>query len=289
MRAPGAIADATALLRELASAVRAGRRNAVLHAAHPPAAGFVLDVGSGQAPHPRADVVVDKYVADDFERGYALELSKPLVVGDGHALPFADGTFAYVVTSHVVEHATDPVRFAAELGRVAAAGFVQVPSREAELTFGWEFHPWLIDREGDTLLFHPRGEARAPLGPVFHEAMAESRLFGLWFVANRERWHHSIEWQGALRLRCEGASQAPQTASLDVSETLRTLEALAKAGRARGPNGALRDALRCPLDRGRLTFSETVATCGACGRRYPVAGTVPVLVEEAAGHAKAAG
>jgi uncharacterized protein YbaR (Trm112 family) len=269
-------------MRELAFAVRASRRNAVLHAAHPPATGLVLDVGSGQAPHPRADMVVDKYVADDFERGYALELSKPLVVGDGHALPFADDMFAYVVTSHVVEHATDPVRFAAELGRVAAAGFTQVPSREAELTFGWEFHPWLIDREGDTLVFHPRGDARAPLGPVFHEAMAESRLFGLWFVANRERWHHSIEWQGALRVRCEGSSQAPRTASFDAAETLHTLAVLAKAARVRGPEGALREALRCPLDRGRLTSSRDMLTCDVCGRGYPVVGTVPVLVEEAA-------
>jgi hypothetical protein len=279
------VENATDLAAELASAVRANRRNAAVHAARPPATGLVLDVGSGQAPHPRADVVVDKYVADDFERGYALELSKPLVVGDGHALPFADGTFAYAVTSHVVEHATDPDLFAAELARVAAAGFVQVPSRQAELTFGWEFHPWLIDREGDTLVFHPRGTAKAPLGQVFHEAMAESRLFGLWFGANRERWHHSIEWSGRLSVRCEGESQAPQTATLDVAETLRVLGELDRGGAVRGPAGAIRAALRCPADHGTLTWSSGRAACEECARDYPVVGTVPVLIAEAAGHA----
>jgi uncharacterized protein YbaR (Trm112 family) len=282
MRTPPAIRDGAALLRELTVAVLTNRRNAATHAPRPPTTGLVLDVGSGQDPHPRADVVVDKYVADDFERGYALDLSKPLVVGDGHALPFADGAFAYVIASHVVEHATDPIRFAAELARVAPAGFAQVPSREAELTFGWQFHPWLIDREGDTLIFHPRGDARAPIGPVFHEAMRDSRLFGTWFVAHRERWHHSIEWRGRLQVRCNGTSQAPQSASLDVPETLRTLAALSGNGRIRGPQGVLRDTLRCPLDRGRLVFSADAANCDACGRAYPVVGTVPVLIAEAA-------
>ena len=108
----------------------------------------MLDVGAGHAAHPRADVVVDKYVADDFERGAALDLGKPLIVADGHALPFADGAFAYVIASHVLEHATDPVRFARELTRVGRRGIRPGPEpRESELTFGWPV-PSLARRPG---------------------------------------------------------------------------------------------------------------------------------------------
>ena len=139
----------------------------------------MLEVGSGQSPHPRANVLVDKYVADDFERPQeiGIDIAKPFVVADGHSLPFADKAFAYAIALHVLEHATDPERFAAELSRVADAGFVQVPSSESELTFGWPYHPWLIDFDGETLVFRPRDGRSAPYGEVFHRAYGESALF----------------------------------------------------------------------------------------------------------------
>ena len=138
---------ATRLLGDLGRSVRDFRRQAGHHKPAPPESGFVLDVGAGHAPHPRSDLIVDKYVEDDFERQDPLAMTRPLVVADGEHLPFADRTFSYVIASHVLEHAIDPVAFASEMARVGAAGFVQVPSRQAELTFGWPFHPWLIDLE----------------------------------------------------------------------------------------------------------------------------------------------
>jgi hypothetical protein len=269
---------AARVLREVGAYARATRANEIRHRPHPPQAGLVADVGSGQAPNPRADLIVDKYVVDDFERGSALVLDKPLVVADGHALPFADQTFAYIIASHVLEHATDVVRFADELQRVAQAGFVQVPSRQAELTFGWPFHPWLIDRDDATLVFHPRGQAVAPDGGYFHQSYADSSLFALWFGAHREHWHHTVHWEGSFAVRVEGASAAPQTADLDVERTLEGLRGMTVTG----PAGALRAALRCPFDRGELTDDASRMTCSDCGRSYPVAGGVPVLLAEAA-------
>jgi hypothetical protein len=265
------------LTRELGRSLVSLRRNTVRHAPAPPAEGLVLDVGSGQAAHPRADLVVDKYVADDFERGSPLDLRKPLVVADGQALPFADGTFSYVIASHVLEHATDPVLFAGELSRVGAAGFVQVPSREAELTFGWPFHPWLIDQRDGVLVFRPRGDREAPVGELFHHAFADSTLFSVWFGAHREVWHHTLHWTGSIPVAVEGTSQAPETATLDVERTLHVLPQMG----ARGPEGVLRKALRCPHDRERLDAGDSRVTCSACGRSYPVAGGVPVLLAEA--------
>src|SRR6476660_9288010 len=106
----------TDLVREVGLLLRERRH----HRPAPPATGLVLDVGAGDAPFPRADIVVDKYVVDDFERGGDLAFSKPVIVADAEALPFADHAFAYVIAAHVLEHAIDPVRMAGEFSRVGA-------------------------------------------------------------------------------------------------------------------------------------------------------------------------
>jgi uncharacterized protein YbaR (Trm112 family) len=240
-----------------------------------------LDVGGGQSPHPRADVVVDKYAVDDFERAGSLDFSKPLIIADGHHLPFADDTFAYAIAMHVVEHATDPVRFAAEISRVAARGFVQVPSSESELTFGWPYHPWTIDRQGDCLVFAPKGDRRAPIGSFFHESFNRSALFRMWWSAHRSRWHHSLEWERAFEVRVHGTSVAEQTADLDVEQTVASLTALAEHRMLRPLPAAIEKALRCPACHGGLAREAERLSCRECARSYPVIDATPLLLEEA--------
>jgi hypothetical protein len=278
LRAMGS--EVLAALREL----RRARREAALHEPRPPVEGLVLEIGAGQAPHPRADVVVDKYVSDDFERpgGAVLDFSKPLVVADAHTLPFADDSFSYVLAIHVLEHATDPARFAAELARVAPAGFVQVPSSLAELTFGWPFHPWLIDRDGSGLVFRPRDGLRAPRGEFFHDSFAESPLLRNWWAANRSRFHHSLEWRGRLPVHVEGVSTADETARFDLERTVARLEELDRRDGLAPLPPEVRGRLRCPACRGDLEREAGEASCSGCGRSYPVVGSVPILVEEAA-------
>ena len=269
----GALSDAA---REARAYGKERRR----HRPHPPAEGLVIEVGSGHAPHPRSDLVVEKYLSDDFERGFAASFAKPLVVGDGHAIPLADGCAAYAIASHVLEHATDPERFAAELTRVADAGFVQLPSRLAELTFGWKFHPWLVDLESDgTLVFHERDGQYAPQGQYFHQSFEHSPFLRLWWNAHRSHWHHTVEWQGELKVRqAGGRSQAEETAKFEREATERVLR---EAELTPLPD-ALWAVLRCPEDHGELRREGDAVVCGACGRSYPVVAGVPLLVSEAA-------
>jgi hypothetical protein len=228
--------------------------------------------------------VIDKYVVDDFEReaGSALALSRPLVVADGERLPLRDRAADYVIALHVLEHASDPAAFASELSRVAPAGFVQVPSRVAELTYGWPFHPWLIDLGGGELVFEPRGERGAPAGELFHSDLASSALHRLWFAAYRSRWHLSVDWHGELRVRAPGRLEHEERAHFDLEATTATLEGLARAGRLLTLPGPVREALRCPACQGALAFVDARAECGGCACVYPVVGPVPLLLEEAA-------
>lgn len=254
------------------------------HSPSPPKEGLVIDVGAGDSPCPRADCVVDRYVADDFERSgeTTLSFARPLIVADGEALPFAAESIDYIVASHVLEHALDPEQFAGELSRVAAAGFVQVPSRAAELTFGWRFHPWLVDLDGTALHFHPRDGQAAPMGTVFHDAAASDQLFGFWFASRRSLWHHSVHWTGTLDVKAYGPSRAESTATLDVAETTATLTRLSEAGLVAGPPSHISAVLRCPEDLGALERRADRLQCLDCERAYPVAGGVPVLLREAA-------
>jgi SAM-dependent methyltransferase len=275
------IGTASELGRELRALPAEARR----HRPRPPASGLVLDIGAGQSPHPRADVVVEKYPADDFERpGEAsLSLAKPLVVADGEQLPFADLSFAYVIALHVLEHAPDPARFAGELARVAPAGFVQVPSRESELVYGWPYHPWLIDRTDRGLRFRPHERAHPP-HDFMHEHFGESVLHRLAWAAHRSRWHHSIAWQGRLEVEVEGESVADRAAEVDVERTRAVLDEFSPPPLTR----AVRAALRCPHCRSALSDAPGRLDCEGCDRSYPVVGGAPLLLAEAADRGGAA-
>jgi SAM-dependent methyltransferase len=239
----------------------------------------VLEVGAGQAPHARTDVVVDKYIDDDFERPGELGISfaRPLVVADGAQLPFGDASFSYVIAMHVLEHAPDPVAFAAEMSRVGAAGFVQVPSREAEVTFGWPYHPWLIALADQRLRFTPRGDAIAPVGSLFHESFASCPLMRLWWAAHRSVWHHSVAWSGQLDVVVDGESGAPATAAYDQERTAAALAAAHASGRTRPLPAAVRERLRCPACRATVSGTSPLV-CDGCERTYPVVGHTPILL-----------
>jgi uncharacterized protein YbaR (Trm112 family) len=280
-----AVSSAVRTGRSLASDVARIRSEARLARAHPGAEGLVLDLGGGQSPHARADIVVDKYVVDDFERpgAAALSFARPLVVADGEALPFSDGAFSYVVAQHVLEHAVDPKRMAAELARVADAGFIQVPTRLSERTYGWPFHPWFIDRRGDTLIFTPKPAEAAHDAPdqEMHDLFAESPLTRVAWFAHRSRWHHSVHWKGQIDVEVAGAPQQHEQADIDLERTLSVLREATAAGRTTPVGPQLRAVLCCPADRGELAWDADRVRCAACERVYPVAGDVPILLEQA--------
>ena len=60
---------------------------------------LVLDIGGGNNPHPRANIVVDKYPFNNYHRSENLRTLKKqkFVVADGENLPFKNKAFDYVV------------------------------------------------------------------------------------------------------------------------------------------------------------------------------------------------
>jgi SAM-dependent methyltransferase len=93
---------------------------------------LVLDVGSGNSPYPRSDILLDRLQGDAHRCGQALIIDRSLVLGDALRMPFKDKAFDFVVASHILEHMKDPDQFLSELSRVAKAGYIETPNSIGE-------------------------------------------------------------------------------------------------------------------------------------------------------------
>jgi SAM-dependent methyltransferase len=172
---------------------------------NPPKHGLVLEIGSGDNPNPRADILVDKFLFDNTERGGNIVIDRPMVVADAHHLPFKEGVFAYTICSHILEHMDDPVQFASELTRVSKAGYIQSPAEIAERMFHWSFHRWYVNLVDDTLVLHPR-EPVEPFGEFFDYLYAYNPAYYLFQRSMPHLFWVEKEWHGTLKVEVRDSS-----------------------------------------------------------------------------------
>jgi len=106
----------------------------------------VLDVGGGNNPYPRANIVVDKFPISNYHRSGNLKILKKqkFVVAGGENLPFKDKTFDYVISSHVLEHVNNPSIFLEEISRVGKKGYIEAPSLIGEYLIPKKSHKWVV-------------------------------------------------------------------------------------------------------------------------------------------------
>jgi hypothetical protein len=180
----------------------------------------VLEIGSGHNPHPRADVLCDRYL-EDRERAGTLKRDRPLVIADGGALPFADKAFDYVLAIHVAEHADDIGTFFRELSRVARAGYLETPSAIGERLFGWEKHRWTLFQHDASLYVRPHSGERQ-FGRLFHHLMrADPQMTAIYYrYPDLFRVRH--HWQGEVSYRMLAPGD-PDPIDLDDAEILSDL------------------------------------------------------------------
>ena len=111
-----------------------------------PSGAQVLDVGSGHNPHPRANVIVDKFIDTNYHRLDNIKVLKKqkFIEADGENMPFKDKEFDYVICCHVVEHVENPAKFLTELARVGKGGYLEAPSLLGEFLVPKESHKWVV-------------------------------------------------------------------------------------------------------------------------------------------------
>ena len=180
----------------------------------------MLDVGSGDKPHWRADVLLDRYPDDEFgvqrSGSAAARTPRPLFDADAGAMPFADKAFDYVICSHVLEHVLDPAAAMSEMMRVSRAGYIELPVASSARILDFPSHLWWCsERDGalvfeakSSLSFDPEIDAWARHEPVHADLQKlfakhlTSRLITFW-------------WRDSFRCEVTGAPTAELLADVE--------------------------------------------------------------------------
>jgi SAM-dependent methyltransferase len=142
----------------------------------------VLDVGGGHNPHPRANVVVDKYTDTNYHRSGDIKVldKQQFISADGENLPFADKEFDYVICCHVLEHVDDPVKFLSEIFRVGKRGYIETPSLIGENLAPRESHKWIIHEHNNRLYLADKEKLGFTyayyLGDLFQEYLPKNSI-----------------------------------------------------------------------------------------------------------------
>ena len=165
---------------------------------------LVLDVGSGDKPFWRADVIADKDTVDDAQRasgGMLIDHKKIFVEADVEHLPFKDKAFDFVFCAHLLEHVEHPDHAIGELTRVAKRGYIEVPGGIGDIFSPFRVHLWLCDYHDGTLIFYQKSNDKS-----FQEQVIER--FGSYFISDpaftymmaRHASHYFIRiyWEGSL-------------------------------------------------------------------------------------------
>ncbi|MBD3181209.1 methyltransferase domain-containing protein [Candidatus Poribacteria bacterium] len=155
---------------------------------------LVLEIGSGDNPKTRSDVLCDMLPDDDTQRGGVITLDRPFVAADGQYLPFADKSFDYIICCHVLEHAEDPEMFISELVRVGKRGYIESPTEVGERLYGWPYHKWLINLDSSGKIILKRKLRESDFGQVFHYLFSNDRNYARFHRRNHRLFLIQYEW-----------------------------------------------------------------------------------------------
>ena len=266
---------------------------------------LVLDVGSGHSPNPRSDILCDRYIEDDTERGGAIRVDRPLIVADGHNLPFKDKAFDYVIASHIIEHMDDPERFCSELARVSKRGFIASPTELAEHMFYWSFHKWYVNKIGNKLILHPKVNVPNIFGELFDYLYEYNPWFARFHRSLPDMFWMEYEWDGKIDIEIRDRSplnledpralkrmvvprESPITSLKRTATTIgdeflpKKVKSLITNARRQKRSPArkvnLESILACPACGGDVKMLRDAVKCNGCSRVYPIERGFPMML-----------
>jgi len=162
----------------------------------------VLEVGPGNNPTKRADVLIEKFVQDNTHRRGDLKIFKhqKLVQADGENIPFKNGEFDFVVCSHVIEHTNNPVQFMEEQFRVAGRGYLEAPSLFGEFLAPKDSHKWVSLFIDNKLVMYEKSKLPYDFSPDFGDIYLnhmpyQSLLYRLLEMSTQNFMSVKIVWQ----------------------------------------------------------------------------------------------
>jgi uncharacterized protein YbaR (Trm112 family) len=263
---------------------------------------YVLEIGSGNNPRPRSDVLCDRWIEDDTERGGQIVVDRPIIEADAHCLPFRDAAFDYVICAEVLEHAEDPEQMMGELMRVASRGYIETPSEVAEWLYGWPFHRSVVNLLDGKLIIR-RKDFTPPFGELFHALNARDKTFQRFHLTHNRLLMVQYEWEGRIdyeiipsgttaldlrspevveRLVREGAGASWKDRWVPALKNMipRSVAAWGKSSLARArprQRRDLREIIVCPRCKGPVAWEPLQISCSSCSVEYPITRGIPRL------------
>jgi len=221
---------------------------------------LVLDVGSGDKPHWRADVLLDRYLGDEHagQRSGAsrARVDRPLFDADAADMPFADQVFDFAICSHLLEHVEHPDAVIGELARVAKAGYIEVPEAASAKIVDFPSHLWWVTMESGVLVFTAKSEPffDADIDRYLTASGLRQPLADL-LDRNLDQRIIELPWSGSVACRVVGSPAPALVAAAQAgSAHHRTGETLA----ARVLTAVLTVPLRRRTHRGPIFYDDVV-------------------------------
>lgn len=166
-------------------------------------ADLVLDVGSGNDPHPRADILLDLYTKD-IHRPFCLKTdNRPFIIANAGALPFKDKAIDFIICSQVLEHVDHPKEALDEMCRVARRGYIETPSEIMQKICDMPMHKWFVKQQGNKIIFKrkPRPFYDEELALCFFKLWhSKDAYHRIWIYTLKEGmiryfWHNKIDYE----------------------------------------------------------------------------------------------
>ena len=175
---------------------------------------LVLEVGSGDMPYPRSDILCDRYPGKTPHRrsNSKLVIDRPLVIADGERLPFKTKAFDYVIASHILEHVEHPRQFLAELQRVSKKGYLAFPSPLQERFYKNKPHKWYCSIAGKKLTLIKKTKKSATKRPIG----SKEKIFSLVMRYFSDQCQLSFEWSNKIHFKILEAEPAGFLETLDL-------------------------------------------------------------------------
>jgi SAM-dependent methyltransferase len=224
----------------------------------------VLDIGGWACPFNRANYILD---AEPYEtRGYYRTFGgAPFQAGaqerftkdtwirrdicEHTPFPFADKSVDFVICSHTLEDLRDPLWVCQEMVRIGKRGYIEVPSRAAETSRGWEHpriaglshHRWLIEIDNSHIRFLMKyhrlhSHWRLSLPAAYLRALPESAKVQWLFWTERFSWEeitiHGLDGIDGELERFVAATQPYPSWHLEADATWRRITGFFTRGRA---------------------------------------------------------
>ena len=171
---------------------------------------LVLEVGSGDSPYFRSNILCDPYF-ETQERHYEKLVTDRITINAfAEQLPFKDNSFDFLIASHVFEHSKEPEKFISEIQRVSKAGYIEVPDAFMERLTNYKDHKIEITERDNTLIIRKKKDyiQDQELTELFRSRV--EKKFSTFISDNPEIFHVCYYWSkntGGIKCKILNPSQ----------------------------------------------------------------------------------